>query len=215
MALEISTGNILQVRMNFNSPEQGVAYNVHHYKVASISGGVPGGPAALSAIAQYMHTQHAALWAPFASNEMHQTGCTVTNIWPLPRSVSYTYTPVAPVDGLVDDEALPMQDTITILKRTAVGNRWGLGRTFLVGFPESSQEDGGLTAGVETALRLVDGWWGEPRTVTGTGFSITLNPVLITQVKGMGITRTTDVTSSELSNGIFKTQRRRRPGKGI
>lgn len=215
MALTIGVNDILNVRLNYDQASYvDRAFNILHYKVASATGAPPSIDTALAAIGQAMFTKWSALWAPGASNEVRMAGVTVTDVFPVPRSVATTYTPGSPVPGAVVSDAIPLQDSPTLLKKTPVGQRWGQGRLFYVGIAESGQHEGLLEPATAGVLNTMGAALSDNVSVTSGGWSCVLTPVLISGPED-NPTRTTVITSGRLSDITLKTQRRRRPGKGI
>lgn len=215
MALTYGVGDLIEVRLNYRMTEDpGTrAMNVLHYSVTASSPGPPDVPDVLQLIASAAQTKFAPLWQAMASNEVRMSSVTAQSVYPLPRSRAVTEVPGAPLPGLVDDDALPLQDAPTILKLTAVGTRWGLGRVFVPGLPESLQTSGILTAEGVTAVEAWAPKFAETITFVVGGWSTTLAPVLVRGPTDNPVSLTR-ITSAILSDEIIKTQRRRRPGKG-
>lgn len=228
MSVDVQTGDVLMFRLEFGLDEEH-AYNILHYRVTSIIDTVTGLPAAvtipgnvaLPAMGLSMFTALAATWAATASQDIAFAAVTAQDVYPGDRSRPYTYIPGAPVPGTVASDALPMQDSPTLLKRTAFGQRWGLGRIFVVGLSEADQADGIVTGGYVTR---VDAWatvLESSRTLTVGAYDVHVSPVLHVDRHASlspprpAYTRTTPIVAIDLSNDIIKTQRRRRPGKGI
>lgn len=215
MSLAVASGDIITTRKEFrNTVVNTVAYNITHFRVGSVSGSAPDMPTQMGAIAKALYDLIATAWPAIASQDITFTGVTAWDVFPVPRSVGVHYAPGTPVVGAIASEALPMQDSPTILKRTAVGQRWGLGREFFVGLAESQQADGLLTAGAVTLISLYANEVASPITATSGGWTATLAPVLLSGPED-NPTRITPILNGQLSNNIIKTQRRRRPGKGI
>lgn len=214
MALNPSAGDILNVRFTYTNPATATAMNVLHYRVGSLSGSVPGMPTFLATIAVQLAEEWKAVWRPVASNQVTLADCRVVNVYPLPRSVGVITFPSIPRSGSVDSEALPLQDSVTILKRTAVGARWGLGRIFMVGIAEADQANGAISADLLARYGDVSNWIGSARTISGTGWNAVLNPCLIRGPEDNPVS-ITNILSAQVSNTIIKTMRRRRPGKGV
>lgn len=226
MSIEIAVGDVLMARLEYSDNIGGRAYNVLHYRVATVTDAVSGLPApvalpaedVLPDIADDVFVGMAAQWQKAASDQVAITGCTVQSVWPSPRSVPYTHTPGAPVPGLQETESLPLQDAPTLLKRTRFGMRWGIGRLFYVGLAEALQ-DIGVVNGIGAPLINDLGNAVKTAIVVSTGgYNITIRPVLadIRYEDGAAVLeRINDIVSCNLSNNIIKTQRRRRPGNGI
>ena len=215
MSLTIAAGDILNVRLNYSSSVViGVAYNVLHYRVGTSTGTPPSIDTALAEVGHQIFNHFATPWALQASQDIRMDGVTVTDVFPLPRSVATTYTPGSPQVGGKAGDALPLQDAPTLLKRTAVGQRWGLGRLFYVGLAESSQHDGLVDLAAQPDLAAMALLLRDTLTITVGGWSATINPVLISGPEN-NPTRITPITGGALSNAIIKSQKRRRPGKGV
>lgn len=215
MSLTIASGDLLNVRLNYGLEDYvDVGYNVLHYRIGSMTGAAPTMSAALAQIGLAMFNKWSALWSPGASAECRMTGVTVTDVFPLPRSVSTTYVPGAPVAGAIAGDAIPLQNAVTLLKKTDVGMRWGYGRLFYFGIPESGQHEG-LLEGAEAALIAPMGTALADNVTTSLGgWSVTLNPVLLGGPED-NPTRITPITSGRLSDITIKSMKTRRPGKGI
>lgn len=214
MSLIPAPGDLVAVSIIHTNPATATAINVLHYRVGSISGVQPTQNDFLGTTAQAVADQYLAVWAPTASDQVSITNTRATNVFPLPRSVGVNYIFPAPEPGAVASEAIPLQDAVTILKRTAVGNRWGLGRVFVTGCPENAQANGIISNGQRTLYNALAAWLGAALAVTGSGWTAVLNPCLKRGPDDNPIS-ITNVLSCEVSNNIIKTQRRRRPGKGI
>jgi hypothetical protein len=221
MATDFGVGDILTVRLEFKNADS-VAYNLLHYKVQNVTDDSSGLPAAVrfnfDLIAPNINTSMFGVWggawAPAASEEVDMTGVTTQSVSPAPRSRPYTYVAPAPQPGVWAGDSLPLQDTPTILKQTAFGQRWGLGRMFFVGLAEGAQ-DKGIVIGIAVG-NLNDFALQAKASVTvdnGT-YTAQLQPVLYSRAS-TGLERITPITGARLSDTIIKTQRRRRPGKGI
>jgi len=215
MALAPAVGNLLSVQCIFTNVATATAMNILHYKVASISGPAPTNVVFLGTVAQDVAVAFGDVWKMTASDQVKFVNTRATNVFPLPRSVGVNYVyPAGGLAGTATSEALPLQDAITILKRTAVGNRWGLGRTFITGCPEDAQANGIITNAQRVFYNAVANFLGAPVAISGTGWSASIVPVLVRGPEDNPVS-ITDVLSGEVSNNIIKTQRRRRPGKGI
>lgn len=224
MSITVNTGDVLSARLEFRNEDGTVAFNVLHYQVAGIDPVPPNppyppgsvfmtefGPAFANAVFDNL----APGWTPFASNEVTFTGVSVQNLWPASRSVQFHYTAPVPQPGDVDDQALPLQDTPTIIKQTLFGERWGLGRMYVVGIPEVGQQFGSLTPAYATLVNAFAGNVKSPVEVSIGVYVFTLIPILYADIGPDDPPRITIVTNMFLSNPVIKTQRRRRPGKGI
>jgi len=180
MSLTFAAGNLLTVRLGYdNNDAAGVAFNVLHYQIGSMVGPPPAMGAGLAAIGQAMYIKFAALWSPAAGDDTKMEAVAVTNVFPLPRSVTTTYQPTVATTGASPTDSLPLQDAPTLLKTTEVGQRWGLGRLFYVGLAEEFNDSGHVTAGALTALGNFAAALKDSVSVTLGGWSVVLNPVLV------------------------------------
>lgn len=213
MAIVLQAGDLLNVQHVFTNTKSATAINVLHYRVGSFTGVVPAMPDFLAAVANQLGQAFVDQWKQSASNEVKFVNTRATNVFPLPRSVGVNWVP-AQIPGQLTSEALPLQDTVTILKRTNVGSRWGLGRIYITGLAEEQQDSGVLTAAAKLAMQnLADQLQATP-TITAPTWSAVLNPCLVRGREDNPVS-ITNIIRWELSNDILKTQRRRRPGKGI
>lgn len=215
MSLTIAAGDLLNVRLNYDMedfPDR--AFNVLHYKIGSSTGTPPNMSTALAAIGQAMFNKWYALWKVGASNEIRMSGVTVNDVFPLPRSVAVTYTPAAVSPGDHASSAIPLQDSPTLLKKTDVGQRWGQGRLFYVGIAEDGQHEGLLDLGTSVALQAMGVALADNVNVVSGAWSAVLNPVLVRGPEDNPVS-ITPITSGRLSDLVIKSQKRRRPGKGI
>ena len=214
MAVTLANGNLLTVRLFYQV--EGItdfAMNVLHYRVDGLTG-LPATPLeGLEQIAQDMYDAWAGPWALAASEDVKMQFVTVSNVFPLPRSVQASHSPALPTEGAIASEPLPLQDCPTLLKKTSIGARWGMGRLFYVGTPESHQDSGSLTGAGITALASMITRIFTPVVSIGTGWNCTLRPVLLRGPEDNPVS-ITDIEDAVLSNSVLKTQRRRRPGKG-
>lgn len=221
MPLSLPTNSVITVRHEY-ALYSDRAFNVMHYRFVNatvIDTGLPAAveiPAApaLSAAAETFATVFSPLWAAAASNQVTYTGCTVQKTFPGDRTTPYHYQLGDALAGDVAGDALPLQDSATILKRTDYGQRWGLGRFFYVGLAESEQQQGILQPTTVTALGILASQLQSAYVIDDGTYQTTWRPV-VTNVPTTGYPRVNDVLTCELSNNIVKSQRRRRPGKGI
>jgi hypothetical protein len=215
MALVPAAGDLLNVQFVFTNVATATAINVLHYRVGAISGAVPNMTTFLNTIAQNLAQEFLSVWEPTASDQVKFVNCRVTSVFPLPRSVGGIYAfPSGGTPGGVESEALPLQDAVTILKRTAVGMRWGMGRLYLTGTPENAQSNGIISNDQRTLVNAIANWIGEARNPIGVGWNTILNPCLVRGPED-NPTSITNILSAVVSDNILKTQRRRRPGKGV
>lgn len=221
MSTVLNEGDVFLVRVEYRDLQDHVAYNVLHYRLREIN--PPGGTLYVPQptydvappLAQRIAERWALNWKPFGSNRCRVTGAMAQSIAPGPKSAGYTYVlPAGDGDGLVIDDMLPMQDAVTILKRTALGSRSGLGRVFVPGIPEQYQASGVIDIDGAGFLVPLASEIKSLQSVTVTGTEYLFEPVLAKKV-GPDNYLTTPIIEAHLSDRIIKTQRRRRPGKGI
>lgn len=214
MAITFGLDDILMVRLNFDLiTRPDFAMNVLHYRIAALTGAPPTISQGLGAIAQAMYDKFSPAWANIASEEVAFRSVTAQSTSPAPKSVAVTYSPGVPRVGDVGGESMPLQDAPTLLKKTDLGSRKGLGRLFFVGLAETLSASGfvsiGGVGGLTTFAELLD----DNVPATLGGWSVTLAPVLVSG-PDTAPTLVTPIRQGILSNAILKTQRRRRPGKG-
>lgn len=215
MALTIGLNDLISVRLNFSDAnDDDGAYNMLYYRVNNIAGAPPAQSQMLAAIALEMYTKWSTLWAPAAGPDVKFNGCTVCDVFPLPRSVSVTYTDGTPTTGAGTGDAIPLQDAPTLLKTTEVGNRWGMGRLFYVGLSEDFQDGGRVVGGAVASLGTMAAALDDAVVVNSGGCTVTLGPVLKRGPEDNPVSLT-PITGGRLSDTIIKSQRRRRVGKGI
>jgi hypothetical protein len=217
----MQNGDVFTLRQN-QSFEGTVYLNVSHWQVSNIRSTDPGPPpigvetaAFLLEAADVFTNLNDNLWSAVSCLRCRWDSTTAQLIYPDGRSRQYTYTPALPIEGNEDDQPLPLQDAATLIKRTPFGTRWGIGRVFHSGLPESSQDGGILNPVFVGALNAYGSAFDVPFTVTVGPVSFTANPVLFGEQPVPLLPRITLVTDCELSSNVIKTQRRRRPGKGI
>jgi len=228
MAVNVVTNDIVTARLEFLLGTD-VGYNVLHYRISGVDVIATGLPSAIAVpfdamaneMAQAVYESFDGPWSTIASFDVAFTGVTVQDIYPAPRSRPYTYLPAENVVGLRLSEALPFQDTLTVLKKSIYGERWGLGRVFICGLAENQQAGGNIIAGARADLITFAHMFNDVITFDAGDYRITIQPVLFNEVKegdppvGTGVYRTTPILTSEIDSWSLKTQRRRRPGKGI
>lgn len=222
MPVTIPVGQgVATVRIEY-STDSDISFNVLHYQLKSatvVSTGLPLATEPLASdilpkLAQDVFDSWAAAWAPVASNEVSADGSTAQKTYPGDRSAPYHYSPMAATVGGVNSNVLPMQNAMTILKKTGYGQRWGMGRIFVPGIPESLADKGFVSD-----TYIADG--GDMPTVAAAPFTYTVSGVsylwkpVVTNVPTAGTPRVNDVVECEFSNKVIKSQNRRRPGKGI
>lgn len=214
MATVFEVGNLITLRVGYalaNREERCI--NVLHYQVDSVTGAPANVFDGLSVIASSFFDLWANEWKVFGSNDVTVVGVAATNVFPLPRSATVVSASGGPVTGTVASDTLPLQDAITILKKTELGGRKGYGRVFIPGIPESFAEEGRINGDGSTALAGIIDLMDLPFNATGTGWEIILNPVLLGGPEDNPVT-INRIRDAVLSDVIIKTQRRRRPGKG-
>lgn len=221
MSTTIQIGDVIEARLNFAGAGATRAFNVQHYICSAINPvGVapPYVPQPFSDIgdllALNLYQDYFPAWSVFASDEVDFPSLSVQSVYPLTRSALYSYVSPGPSVGLVNDEALPLQDAPTLVKRTAFGTRWGVGRVFVAGLPEGAQRDGRVLPAAQPALVNFGAVFATPQTIIAGSYSFNFTPILFGP-QPIGAPRTTPVVSCSLIDDVIKTQRRRRPGKGI
>lgn len=222
MSVNITLGDIIEVRLEFGAlNDDSRLYNVLHYRVDNLTVVSTGLPPAVAVPYSAMAPAFAAdvfatlspEWAPTASQDCAFLGVTTQDVHPSPRSRPYTYTAVDPVPGTVTSEMLPAQDCPTILKKTLYGERWGLGRMFLVGTAETGQDTGILNPAAVDAIADFADVLDTVFTSTNGTYSARFTPVLFSDADPANV-RINFIDQWVLSDQVIKTQRRRRPGKG-
>lgn len=222
MSTVVQVGDIISTRLNFKDILGTVAYNQLHYKVTSI---VPTPPAIYAGesmvafgaqmaedIFDYFKNQ----WSLAASIQVGFTGVTVQNIYPAPKSRQITFTAAVSQSGAENVDAMPLQDSPTLVKRTEFGQRWGIGRVFYVGLAENMQNMGNISEDAFGHLAAFGALLDDPLAVVLNGTTFNIKPVLVGAPPVVnGPPRVSDLTSVFPSGNTIKTQRRRRPGNGI
>lgn len=221
--MDCPLNSVLTVRINYKHEAfADQAFNILHYQLKSatvISTGLPLATVptvenVVPGAAQKVAEDFSAGWSPFGSEDVGILGATAQKVYPGDRSTPYTYSFPGPVTGLQVSQSLPMQDCITILKKTGIGQRWGMGRVYVPGIPEANQDGGEIDdAGFANLNDNLVPTLSAPLTYTVSGVAYQIVPV-VTNVPTTGLPRVNTITSAEVSDKIIKTQRRRRPGKG-
>jgi hypothetical protein len=222
MSLVVQLNDIMAVRLGFKDLLNNVAYNVLHYRVSAIT---PTPPAVYqgesitpvaNGLASEVFEHLNETWSGLASIQVGFTEVMVQSIHPAPKSRQYYHIPELATSGAVNDDALPLQDTPTLVKRTVLGTRWGIGRMFVVGLPELSNSAGTIVQPYITRLGEFAALLDDPLSININGVVFQFTPVLYGAPEDPDDPpRVTDLVSVALSGNTFKTQRRRRPGKGI
>lgn len=222
MAVELNIDDVLTVRMNYRDDKGTLAFNVLHYTLANVvpqSSGVPPfngvdfaevGPE----LAERFFNDLIPSWQDFASSKCQALGATVQDIFPTPLSRQYTYIADPTAFGSKGGDMLPLQDSPTLVKRTAFGARWGIGRVFVPGVAESDQASGVLIPTAYLELQAIGNEWESGRGFTIDQYNYQFAPVLYGPRAGLP-PRITEVTEIAPESEVIKSQRRRRPGKGI
>lgn len=153
-------------------------------------------------------------WQATAANTVVMSGASCQHVWPIPKSRRYNYIPPEQAAGTIASDPMPLQDSACLVKRSAFGQRWGIGRLFHVGLPENGQSGGRLNPALVSAINDFGESLEEAISVATPDYTYTLVPVL-PAYDAMGIPRKLQILEVTLTNDIIKTQRRRRPGKGI
>lgn len=228
MAVNVVTNDIVTTRLEFLLGTD-VGYNVLHYRIIGVDVIASGLPSAIAVpfnamaneMAQAVYETFDDPWKAIASGTCSFTGVTVQDVYPAPRSRPYTYLPAEAVTGTAGLEALPFQDSLTVLKKSIYGERWGLGRVFICGLAESQQAGGNIVIGSRANLEIFAAFFKDTIVFDAGDYRITIQPVLFQEIKegdppvGTGVFRTTPILESVIDSWSLKTQRRRRPGKGI
>lgn len=221
MANTISVGDIIQARHEFTEGSN-KAFNIWEYEVQAVTDLSTGLPAAVAVpmaplaatIGQAIYESYKVPWGTLAVENVQYSNVTIQGTSPAPRSRPYTFTPNDPQEGTRVGDPLPLQDSVTFLKRTAYGERWGMGRMFFVGLSEADQSTGVMTpAWVTLAIAQAQSFM-DTILAVDLQYSVQLKPVLF-RGEAAPLPRVLPLITVELSDGIIKTQRRRRPGKGI
>lgn len=216
------SGDIFTVRAQYRIFGQSdVAYNILHYRMRSVTDTATGLPAAISvpiypAIDAFLTAFTSGwgnAWQPFGSAEVVFDAASMQRIFPNPRSELVTMTLATPWVGVVAGESLPMQDAVTILKRTGFGEKWARGRSFIPGIPESRADKGRITAAGVSSISALETYMGGSIEVNDATYTYLFDPVLWNPVKISG--GYLKLTSCHLSDDIIKSMKTRRPGKGI
>lgn len=153
-------------------------------------------------------------WATRAANDVSAIDAMAQRVYPGPRSRQYLRIPNTPTRGAIDDDPLPLQDCPVLVKKSAYGTRWGTGRVFVIGTTETDQAGGRLNPPYMTYLQTLGERYAENVVFPIEGYSLTFAPVLFGRLPD-GSPRVTPIDMVVPINDILKTQRRRRPGKGI
>jgi hypothetical protein len=205
MASPLSVGDVVMVRLNSNDGESKV-FNILHYQLTDIA--ATSGPPPTSF----------ADGSGCSSENMTLEGASVQQVSTPPRSELITFNFEIPAEGTLLGDMLPTQDAVTILKRTGIGERWGMGRLFHSGIPEDNQDKGRVDGVLSATLTNYADNLAAQRTSAILPHTLTWRPVLYTVSEPPGqpaIVRVSQITRMYLSDNVIKTQRRRRPGKGI
>lgn len=221
MAVVTHIGDIFQVRLNYVLPPTDRGMNVLYYKLDNVS--VPGGGLWAGAptfeiaplLAEKVFESIGPEWATFASNRVRMATADAQSISPGPKSRAFVHDPGLGFEGEIVDEALPLQDAVTVLKQTALAGRQYMGRVFVCGFPESAQASGVLVNDTLTLMEAFTNRIAEIQPVLYLGDTLNFYPVLYAVDPGPPIVeRTTYIIDAIISDPVMKTMRSRRPGKG-
>lgn len=220
MSATLQVNDVILARPQFTTTG-GQAFNVMHFRVQSITVTATGLPAAqpvpafeiLPSLANVIGLDFAQAWQKAASSGVEMTSFTLQKVHPGLRSDPYIHVYSPPPIGEVNGDYIPLQDSPTILKKTGNGERWGTGRFFYVGIAEEGQADGRLTFAQVDIMEDIIQWLKNDHGGTAGEYTVGLQPVLFSKTAS-GF-RVHDVIDARLSDNILKTQRRRRPGKGI
>ncbi|MBC7121491.1 MAG: hypothetical protein H5T33_08020 [Candidatus Methanosuratus sp.] len=221
MAVELNIGDVLLFRAEYKDVNATTAYNMMHYRLVSAEPVTPGpsfegvdmeevGPP----LAQEIYNPWASNWADFSSSQARMVGGMVQNIHPTPKSRQYNYVPPGPTFGGIAGDMLPLQDSPTLVKKTVFGQRWGIGRLYLVGVPESLAAGGTINNDYLTDANTFGQLLLADVTLTAAGWNFIFRPILFGTPEGEPV-RKLDLVDIVMTDTLIKTQRRRRPGKGI
>lgn len=214
MSLTISNGDLLSVKKIFQVTNQANAMNLLHYRILNVSGTAPAVNVGLAAAANAVYTHFAAAWAATASDQVSLQIVSINSVFPLPRSVAWNYVPSVAETGTRSSQALPAQNSPTVIKRTNYGDRGGIGRVFLVGGAEDAQQDGSIVSTARATYDTYAGKFGQVISVSGSGWGFDMEPVLLKGPEDNPV-RIARVVGTAMASYRFRCQRRRQPGKGI
>lgn len=221
MALSIAEGTILEARLEYRGPANQIAFNILHYAASSvIKTAQPGQQTSVDMveagpeIANQIFQTLSGIWQPAASDECQMTGVTVKALYPLPLGRNYTYVPAIPVSGTETTEPLPLQDTVTLVKKTAFAGRREVGRLFFVGLVEGQQSGGIVNPAAVSEINAFGNSLVADLDIATDDFVINLYPCLWHTVPNEPavIHR---VIECQMGDNRVKSQRRRRVGNGM
>lgn len=200
----VTAGSILEVVNRCDSADVQAGENVLHY-VVSASTGVGVG---LSDIGVHLFDAFKVLYAPMLANTCVFSSVTVTEIFPLPRSLAVRVAP-GPVAGTGGAVPLPEQAAGLFTKLTLFGGRSGRGRAYIP-FPSVTANGpaGVPTAAYQLLLNALMGAMTNTINVAIGGNSVALSPCLVKRSVPISLLATTPVVDGELRVG-WATQRRR------
>lgn len=221
MSVPMVLNDVVTMRLNSTDGVSQI-FNVLHYRVVQITSSSPGPPPTnvdpltfLPKLAQVLYQTIQDTWSDCSSAGMKFTGVTAQDLFPSPASAQYSYTDPVGTLGAVAGDMLPTQDCVTILKKTGYGTRWGLGRYFHSGIPESVQQKGVITDAYRGDVQAYADKLALSVSVTIAGVQVVMQPNLWS-FRGVPFpVRDTLIGTWVVSDNVIKTQRRRRPGKGI
>lgn len=221
MSLVTQIGDVFLVRLNYQYGDT-KAFNILHYRLQNVTvagGGLFPGEASYIVcpkLAQTMYDELKDKWSKAASIAVSMKGASAQNITGTEKSRMYTYDAGTGWAGELAGDALPLQDCVTILKHGPGASRHDLGRTYFVGLSETGASGGMIADTVETLMvDFIDGLALLIEYTDGP-YSYTFEPVLYRVDPGPPIAEVSiPVLETSLSDRVIKTQRSRRPGKGI
>lgn len=220
MATILNLNDVITVRLEYQDALLNKAFNILHYSLKEVGGGPGGlwaGESMFTAgplIAEEMMNVFSPEWSNTASADVAMSGVTVQNIFPGTPSRQYTFTPPAAIAGSIVSDPLPMQDAVTILKRGEAATRKHLGRVFVPGIPESGQDGGILTDPQRALYDALAVKFEQVVPVLVGGWTLNFYPTLF-NVNETPAPLQRPIMDCDVSDNVIKTQRRRRPGKGI
>lgn len=220
MSAVLHLNDVITVRLEYQDALLNKAFNILHYSLKEVGGGPGGlwaGESMFTAgplIAEEMMNIFSPEWSNCSAQDIAMSGVTVQNIFPGTPSRAYTFTPPAPIAGSIVSDPLPMQDAVTILKRGELATRKHLGRVFIPGIPETGQDGGILTDPQRVLYNALAAKFEQVVPVLVGGWNLQFYPTLFNPSE-LPAPLQRAIFDCDVSDNVIKTQRRRRPGKGI
>jgi len=222
MSLEFGDGDIIAYRMD-STIGQSNCFNLFHFKVKNttvVASGLPAPvrfsfSAAAAAIIDGVSAEYSDEWKAASSNELFLVSGHAQSLWPYPASRQYHELFDPPGQGTIVSQSIPAQDAATLVRRGAAAGRDQVGRSFVSGCPELGQSNGIMTdAQVLLYNALAVAFSGSIHCSNGE-YEWDLVPVLAKELPEHGGWQGIPIVDVQLSDPTLKTQRRRRPGKGV